>query len=241
MPQNHIDPESKVFKEELKKTEAFTQKVVRRMNVVFNPEEEIVRSVTFGLTRNQLIYGKRYCPCFFVTGDKEKDRICLCKPALNHEIPVEGKCHCGIFCTPAYAQMHKAEELLEAAVHQHSRGLSASECDILLKKAQLDSAELEALLDAREAKITDFALVDVREPMEYKHARIRGVDFLVPTTRFYDALEQIAGKKAMPIIVYCHVGSRSAYCQQIMQEMGYKQVGNLTHGIVSYRGEMDHG
>jgi ferredoxin-thioredoxin reductase catalytic subunit/rhodanese-related sulfurtransferase len=236
-----VDPASPAFKTAHAKTQSFTDKVVRRLKLAYNPEEEIVQSVSFGLTRNYLIYGKRYCPCFFVTGEKESDRICPCKPALEEEIPQEGKCHCGIFCTPAYAAQQKSSDLIEEAVHQHSRGLTEKECELLLQKAQLDSAELEALLDARGAGLTDFQIVDVREPMEYKQARIKGTDHLVPTTQFYSAIESLSAHKETPLILYCHVGSRSGYCQQIMTEMGFKQVGNLTHGIVSFRGEMERG
>lgn len=236
-----IDPNTPAFKEALIKTRAFTDKVVRRLKMAYHPEEEIVQSVSFGLTRNYLIYGKRFCPCFFVTGDKEQDRICPCKPALEEEIPREGKCHCGIFCTSAFASTQKREELLEIAVHQHSRGLTAEECAILLKKPQLDSAELEALIDAREAEVTRFLIVDVREPMEYRQARIKGTDHLTPTTQFYNAIKDLMTHKEIPLILYCHIGSRSAYCQQILGEMGFAQVGNLTHGIVSFRGEMEHG
>ncbi len=236
-----VDPSSPEFKAAHKKTEQFTDKVVRRLKIAYNPEEEIVQSVSFGLTRNYLIYKKRYCPCFFVTGDKEQDRICPCKPALEHEIPNEGKCHCGIFCTPEYATQQKSCNLLEAAVHQHSRGLTKEECEILLKKPQLDSAELEALIEARKTGLAHFLIVDVREPMENRQARIKGTDYLVPTTQFYTAIESLMSQRATALILYCHVGSRSAYCQQIMGEMGFKQVGNLTHGIVSFRGEMERG
>ena len=235
-----VDPESQEFKDTLAKTVDFTDKVLKQFGFVYHPDEEVVQSVQFGLTRNKIIYNKRYCPCFFVTGNKEEDRICPCKPALEKEIPEEGKCHCGIFCTPEFAQAQKMEEDVEAAVHQHSRGLSKEECEFLLGKEQLDSSELEALLEARELGMVSFLLVDVREWMEYKSVRIKGADHLVPTTSFYETVK-VLEDKSMPVIVYCHVGSRSAYCQNILKDMGYAQVGNLTHGIVSYQGDMERG
>ncbi len=235
-----IDPESQEFKEALEKTVKFTDKVLNQFGFVYHPDPEVVQSVQFGLTRNKLIYEKRFCPCFFVTGNKEEDRICPCKPALEEEIPTDGKCHCGIFCTPEFAEAQKMEEEIEEAVHEHSRGLSKEECELLLKKEQLDSSELEALLEARSLGMVSFQLVDVREWMEYKSARIKGVDHLVPTTSFYESVKALEDKE-VPIIVYCHVGSRSAYCQNMMKDMGYKHVGNLTYGIVSYQGEMERG
>jgi rhodanese-related sulfurtransferase len=89
--------------------------------------------------------------------------------------------------------------------------------------------------------MVDFTLVDVREWMEYKARRIKGTDFLVPTTSFYQALSQIDNKKEDNIVVYCFSGSRSAYCQQIMSSMGYKYITNLQYGVVSYNGEVEQG
>ncbi len=236
-----IDPHTEEFQSELKKTIDFTDKVIKQFGFVYNPDMEITQSIQFGLTRNKLIYDKRYCPCFFVTGDKQEDRVCPCKPAIENEIPSEGLCHCGIFCTPEFAATKAMEESLEEAVHQHSRGLKKEECELLLTKAQMDSEELEALLEARTLGMVSFKLVDVREWMEYKNFRIRGVDFLVPTTSFYDSVKELNEFKNETIIVYCHVGSRSAYCQKALKDLGFKKVSNLQRGIVSYRGELDKG
>jgi ferredoxin-thioredoxin reductase catalytic subunit/rhodanese-related sulfurtransferase len=236
-----VDPESEEFKREFEKTVKFTDKVIAQFGFSYNPDEEINTTVKNGLTRNKLIYDKRYCPCFFVTGDKEQDRICPCPPALNDEIPNDGVCHCGIFCTPEYAEQRKKELAADEAVHTHSRGLTKEECEMLVVKSQLDASEVEALLEARALGMVNFTLVDVREWMEYQSFRIKGVDELVPTTSFFEAAKKLNDKKDIPVIVYCHVGSRSAYCQRVLQDMGFAHVGNLTHGIVSYGGEIERG
>lgn len=236
-----IDPESAEFKEELEKTIKFTDKVCAQFGFVYNPDPEINQGIQFGLTRNKLIHGKRYCPCFFVTGNKEEDRICPCKPALEHEIPTDGVCHCQIFCTPEYAASQLKSEEIEAVVHQHSRGLTAEECQILLNKSDIDSDELTALLEARELGMVNFKIVDVREWMEWKMGRIAGADVLVPTSSFFQTLNEANIAKDEHIIVYCHVGSRSAHCQRILTDMGYTKVSNLAHGIVSYGGEIVRG
>ena len=107
-----VDPESEEFKVELAKTVKFTDKVIEQFGFVYNPDAAINEGIQMGLTRNKLIYNKRYCPCFFVTGNKEEDRICPCKPALEHEIPNDGVCHCQIFCTPEYAAAKAADRSL---------------------------------------------------------------------------------------------------------------------------------
>ena len=240
MSNTNIDAESAEFKAELEKTVKFTDKVLNQFGFAYNPDVEINQSVQFGLTRNKLIYGKRYCPCFFVTKTKE-DRICPCPPALKDEIPNKGNCHCGIFCTPEFAKSQKAEEEMEEAVHEHSRGLTKDECEMLLTKSNLDGDEVEALMEAREKNMVDFILVDVREAMENKSARIKGTDHLIPTTSFYESLKVIEDKKMTSLIVYCHSGSRSMYCQRVLFDLGFKQVANLNYGIMNYSGEIERG
>jgi sulfur-carrier protein adenylyltransferase/sulfurtransferase len=234
-----IDINSDEFQSELERTIRFTDKVVEQFGWSYNPDNEINEGIQLGLTRNRLMHGKRYCPCFFVTGDKEQDRICPCKPAIEKEIPEDGVCHCQIFCTPEYAQKHRLEETIEEVVHQHSRGLDEQECDLLLQKEQFDGDELSALLEARTLGMVRFKLIDVREHMEWQMARIKGADLLIPTSSFFDALQNAKLSKTEKIIVYCHVGSRSAHCQRILSDMGFEHVGNLTYGIVAYGGELE--
>jgi ferredoxin-thioredoxin reductase catalytic subunit/rhodanese-related sulfurtransferase len=243
--QNSIDINSPEFQEELKKTWQFVEKVNKQFGFVQNPDKEINEGVAMGLARNKLMYGKRYCPCFIVQGETEEERkkannrICPCKPALEKEIPEDGVCHCGIFCTPEYAQKKALEESAEEAVHTHSRGLSKEEAELLVHKEQLDGEELEALLEARELKMVDFTLIDVREPMEFEMGHIKGTDELLPTSKFYDWINEIQNRKDENIILYCHTGSRSYQVQQILKQQGFKSIGNLTYGIISFYGEIE--
>ena len=59
-----IDPNSEEFQTELQKTVDFTDKVVKQFGFAYNPDSEITQSIQFGLTRNKLIYDKRYCLVF---------------------------------------------------------------------------------------------------------------------------------------------------------------------------------
>lgn len=242
-----IDMNSTEFQTELENTKNFTDKVCSQFGFVYNPEVEVNESVQMGLTRNKLIYNKRYCPCFMVIGttkeeQKEADnRICPCKPALEHEIPDDGKCHCGIFCTKEYAQKFATTNEAEIVVHTHSRGLSTKECELLLEKESIDADELEALLEARALKMVDFNLVDVREWMEWKSRRIEGTDFLIPTTSFYNTIGQLEEQKDKITIVYCYSGSRSAYCQHVMHDLGFRKVINFDFGIMTYKGKVVSG
>ncbi len=242
-----IDVNSQEFQAELQKTWKFVHKVNETFGWVQNPNEEVNDGVAMGLTRNKLIYGKRFCPCFMVIGETEEERkkadnrICPCKPAIEKEIPEDGTCHCGIFYTPEYAEYQKKDKIIKEVVHTHSRGLSKDEAKILLNKEQLDGDELDALIEARKLKMIDFILIDVREMMEYKMGHIVGTDAIVPTSRFYLEIEKFNDKKDVPIIVYCLTGSRSYQVQYAMKSLGFKHVGNLQYGIMTYPGEIEKG
>jgi len=232
------------FQAELKKTIDFTDKVINQFNWVYNPQAEVNEGVQMGLARNKMMYSKRFCPCFMVEVIEGKpksvdDRICPCKPAIEKEIPEDGVCHCGIYCTPEYAANKKAQMDIEEVVHTHSRGLTKDEAQILLNQKELDSDELISLLEARELGMVSFKLVDVREHMEWQMGHIKGADKLVPTSSFFAALDDAKLKKDENIIVYCHVGSRSAHCARILKDMGYAKIGNLSYGIVSYGGKIE--
>ena len=242
-----IDMESEEFKKTMADTKVFTDKVCESKGWVYHPMADVNEGVTMGLARNKMIYNKRFCPCFMVIGEtkeerKEADnRICPCKPAIEKEIPEEGKCHCGIFCTPEYAKANAIEEEAEVVAHNHSRGLTKEECESILAHEQLDGDEIIALLEARELGMIDFNFIDVREWMEWNQQRIVGTDYLIPTTSFYNQLDQVEEQKEKATILYCLTGSRSAYCQRVMLDMGWKQVSNYTRGIISYKGAMTSG
>ena len=242
-----VDMKSPEFQTELEKTWTFINKVNKSFGWVQNPNEDVNEGVAMGLARNKLMYGKRYCPCFMVIGEtkeeqKEADnRICPCKPAIEKEIPEDGLCHCGIFCTPEYVEEKTKAEVIEEVVHTHSRGLTQNEAEQLVQKEQLDGDELEALIEARALKMVDFILLDVREDMEYKQSHIVGTDKLVPTSNFYAKIEELNDKKDEQIIIYCLSGSRSFQVQHAMKALGFKKVGNLAHGVYTFRGEMQRG
>jgi ferredoxin-thioredoxin reductase catalytic subunit/rhodanese-related sulfurtransferase len=242
-----IDMESQEFKEELQKTKDFADKVCNTFNWVYNPVEDVNEGVLMGLTRNKMIYNKRFCPCFMVIGETKEERkaadnrICPCTPAIEKEIPEDGKCHCGIFCTQEYAQANAIENEASEVAHTHSRGLTSEECEALLNHDQLDGDEIESLLEARQLGMVKFNLVDVREWMEWNQQRIVGTDYLIPTTSFYQALEQINDQKDIPVIVYCLTGSRSEYCRGAMKDLGFEKVSNYRQGIIAYNGECTEG
>jgi len=243
-----IDMNSDEFQAQLEKTWSFVEKVNKQFGWVQNPNEEVNEGVAMGLARNKLIYGKQFCPCFMVIGETKEEqkaadnRICPCKPAIEKEIPEDGLCHCGIFCTPKYAEAQAQHDEIEEVVHTHSKGLTKEQAEVLLKEEQLDGDELEALIEARKLGMVNFTLVDTREFMEFQMGHIIGTDKLVPTSQFYAKVEEeLADKKSEQIILYCHSGSRSFQVQHAMKGLGFEKVGNLRPGIIGFSGEMQKG
>ena len=239
-----VDINSPEFQQEFLKTEKFAHKAVKQFNWKFNPDEEVVERILKGLTNNKILYGKRFCPCFPV---EEKDgkyvssdnRICPCPQAIEKEIPEEGVCHCGIFCSPEYVQNYENTHPHE---HKNVEGLNVAELETILEKEQILGEELEMLLKAREKGLVNFKLIDIREPFEHEMARIKGTDKLLPISRVQYDLDEWMKLKDERIIIYCHVGSRSAYLQRaLQQQLGFDKVGNLTYGIASYYGEIERG
>jgi sulfur-carrier protein adenylyltransferase/sulfurtransferase len=239
-----IDMNSPEFQERMEKTVKFTDKVINQFGWEYNPQIEVNEGVQMGLARNKIMYNKLFCPCFMVEEIDGKpqssdNRICPCTPAIEKEIPEEGSCHCGIFCTPEFAAEKRVELGLEEAVHTHSRGLTVEECQQLVNQSELDGDELSALIEARDLGMVNFTIVDVREHMEWQMGHIKGADKLVPTSSFFQTWDEAKLNKDDNIILYCHVGSRSAHVARILTDMGYTKIGNLTHGIVSYGGEKE--
>ena len=66
--------------------------------VRLQPDAVLRRHVLEGLARNLVQYGRPYCPCREVTGDREKDRINVC-PCRTHRQEIErlGECECGLY------------------------------------------------------------------------------------------------------------------------------------------------
>ncbi len=110
----------------------------------------------------------------------------------------------------------------------------------LLEKNDVNSAELESLLQARTEGKADFLLVDVREDMEFNMGHIKGADILKPTSTFQQwAQDFLNATKDKIVVLTCRTGSRSAQVQNIFRQNGHTGVINHFGGIVTYRGEIE--
>lgn len=88
--------------------------------------------------------------------------------------------------------------------------------------------ELKKKMDAGE----DFVLIDVREPYEHQEFNIGGT--LIPMGNLPNSLNDLAKHKDEEVILYCRSGNRSGMAQQFLIQNGFKNVLNLTGGMLSW-------
>jgi adenylyltransferase/sulfurtransferase len=102
--------------------------------------------------------------------------------------------------------------------------------------AEMTPAELAA----RRSRGEDLQILDVRERYEWDLARIEGAR-LAPLGRLDDLLPGLALDPARDLVVYCHLGVRSAAAARRLQQVGFARVWNLAGGIDRWSVEVDRG
>ena len=79
-------------------------------------------------------------------------------------------------------------------------------------------------------------LIDVREPYEWRIARIDGAR-LIPLGQFERAVPEIP--RDTDVVLYCHHGSRSRTAAEFLVKQGFRRVWNLTGGIDRWSADVD--
>ena len=91
----------------------------------------------------------------------------------------------------------------------------------------ISAREARTLLDTN----NNVYLLDVRTPQEYSQGRLAG-SVLIPIGEFERRIREVPKNKT--IVVYCAVGSRSKPVAGFLAQQGYKDVYNMTDGIVGW-------
>jgi rhodanese-related sulfurtransferase len=76
-------------------------------------------------------------------------------------------------------------------------------------------------------------LLDVREKIEYHTYNIGGINIPLPGLK--DKLNELEWNKTDEIIVICKAGLRSATAKSILELSGYKNIRNLTGGLLAFQ------
>lgn len=98
---------------------------------------------------------------------------------------------------------------------------------------ELNANQLKAYLDVAKPRPR---LVDVREPWEYRHARIPE-STLMPMRSVPQRLQEL--DPAAEIVVICHHGVRSRHVAAFLEAHGFLNVINLSDGIDAWSRDVD--
>ena len=88
--------------------------------------------------------------------------------------------------------------------------------------------ELKQKLDGKD----EFIFIDVREPYEYEEFNLGAK--LIPLGSIMTAIETYEDNKEDEIVVHCRSGARSGQAQALLQQAGFKNVRNLTGGVLHW-------
>jgi len=92
---------------------------------------------------------------------------------------------------------------------------------------EVDAKSAQELLDSS-------VLVDVREEDEWSEGHIPGAVH-VPRGFLESRIERVAPDRAQPVVLYCAVGSRSAFAAKTLEELGYENVVSLAGGYTEWK------
>jgi phage shock protein E len=144
--------------------------------------------------------------------------------------------------------MHKKQILLlSVLLLLAGLALTISSCDYITGKAIESSVQAPAGepviknvsptdaygIIAKNAGQANFFIIDVRTPEEYADGHIPGAinrNLNAPT--FRDDIDKF--DKNNIYIIYCRTGVRSAAARDIMKELGFKNIINVTGGYVEW-------
>lgn len=89
--------------------------------------------------------------------------------------------------------------------------------------------ELKQKLDNKE----DFVFIDVRESYEYEEFNLGAK--LIPLGEIQTAIPSLEKAKDQEVVVHCRSGARSGMAQQLLQQVGFSNVRNLTGGVLAWQ------
>lgn len=107
-------------------------------------------------------------------------------------------------------------------------GACAQSADVS-KQTNLNVKEVNQLLQDNK----EVVLIDVRTPEEYEQGHLEGSNLI----NFYgDSFQQEIGKldKEKEYVIYCRSGGRSGKAVNMMQQMGFAKVHNMSGGILAW-------
>ena len=82
----------------------------------------------------------------------------------------------------------------------------------------------------------DFIIIDVRTPQEFAQEHIEGaINLDYYSEDFREQLNELDKNKTY--LVYCRTGNRSKAAVDLMKELGFGQIYNISDGIIDWKAE----
>jgi len=82
----------------------------------------------------------------------------------------------------------------------------------------------------------DFIIIDVRTPQEFAQEHIEGaINLDYYSADFREQLNELDKNKTY--LVYCRTGRRSKAAVDLMKELGFGQIYNISDGIIDWKAE----
>ena len=101
-------------------------------------------------------------------------------------------------------------------------------------KLEITPLELKKRLDAGEKPF----ILDIREAHEVEICTLNN-SALIPMGELAQRFQELSELKDQEIIIYCRSGARSDRCANFLRGQGFKNVVNLTGGILRWADEVD--
>lgn len=106
------------------------------------------------------------------------------------------------------------------------------------RDSTISVVQLKAMLDARANGTRDFALIDVREEVEWEIVQIPGA-ILIPKGKFLDGSALASLPTDKQIVLYCKVGGRSAEALAVVQGAGFTDAIHVGGGINAWVAQIE--
>ena len=122
----------------------------------------------------------------------------------------------------------------QSTSEEPAAGVSAVQQEEAMSEApdEISAEQLAALINADER----IQLVDVREPWEVEIAKIDGAT-VIPLRQLTARWNEL--DPAVPTVIYCHAGVRSAQARDMLRSIDFESVSSLAGGIDAWSRDVD--
>ncbi|MHB9027535.1 MAG: rhodanese-like domain-containing protein [Candidatus Latescibacterota bacterium] len=103
---------------------------------------------------------------------------------------------------------------------------------VLAPPPEVDAAKANTIINTNRGN-PELIILDVRSPREYEEGHIEGaLNIPVESASFHSETGRL--DKGKTYIVYCRSGNRSTTARELMLEMGFTRVVNMTGGMLGW-------